>query len=646
LKTPTVGLDVTKLDTWPKMLGANSVRLGPDSKAMRYKHYGIWQSYSWQDYLSHVKYLALGLLSLGFEPGNKLLIVGDNSPEWYFAEMAAHSNRGISVGLYSDLSAAEIEHVARDCEADFAMVEDQEQADKMLQIREHLPNLKRIVYWRYKGLTEHDGGVFIGLRDVLAMGRQYEVEHPGVFEENIAAGKADDICAIVYTSGVTEDVPKGALQTYKSLLAGSQRYYEADCLSSKDDLACSLPPAWITEQWLAFGCHLLSGGTVNFAEGPETQQEDMREIAPSVVLYSSRLWESLAGQVQAKVRAASFLKRSVSRWLIPVGLRIADSRYGQRKPRWYWRLAGILADLLVFRSIRDSLGLPHARVCYTFGSTLSPEATRFFHALRVPLKTIYGSTEAGSITGAARGIQSPGTVGSVNPGVEVKFGDQGEMVVRHSGVFLGYYNDPEMTARVLSDGWVRTGDIGHMSDGEELVFVDRLEDVMTLPCGDVLVPQDIESRLKHSPYIKDAWVVAGQNCQFVSVVIIIDAENTGRWADERKTAYTTFGDLSQTPEVYELIGREISVVNQDLPESRRVEKYVNLHKEFDPDEHELTRNRKLRRGFLTKRFPDLIQALNGDQGSVDVEAEFTYQDGRTGKITTALKIATIGHGDQ
>jgi long-chain acyl-CoA synthetase len=646
VKAPASGVDITGLDTWPKVLRHNSAYFSPRAKAMRHKHYGIWQSHSWQDYFSNVKYLALGLASLGFEPGNKLLIVGDNSPEWYFAEMAAQCNRGVSVGLYSDLSAAEIEHIARDCEADFAMVEDQEQADKMLLIHERLPNLKAVVYWRYKGLGSHDNNKFVGLRDVLERGRRYEAERPQAFDDSIADGKADDICAIVYTSGAMGDAPKGALHSYRSLMESSRRYQELDRLSSKDDLACALPPAWITEQLLAFGCHLLCGGTVNFAESSETLQEDMREIAPSVVVYNSRLWESETGQVQAKLRAAGRLKRVFSTWLMPVGQKMADAKYGKRRPgSGLWLLDGV-ADLLVYRQIRDSLGLPHARVCYTSGSTLSPEACRFFHAIKVPLKNIYSSAETGAITGAADGLHSPGTVGSVNPGVKIRFGEQSEILVRHPGVFLGYYGDPAATAQALDDGWVRTGDSGHLNAGQELVFVDRVDDLTMLPCGDVLAPQAIESRLKHSPYIKDAWVLGGRDCEFVSAVIIVDAENTGSYADKCKVTYTTFGDLSQKSETYELIQQEVATVNKELSESLRIEKFVNLHKEFDPDEHELTRNRKLRRAFLRKTYPALMAALAGDSTSVEVEAEFTYQDGRTGKIKTALRIVRVGQGDQ
>jgi long-chain acyl-CoA synthetase len=646
LKKPATVADTASLDTWPKVLEHNGACFGARSKAMRYKHYGIWQSYSWQDYYLNVKYLALGLLSLGFKPGNKLLIVGDNSPEWYFAELAAQCDRGVSVGLYSDLSAAEIEYVAKDCEVEFAMVEDEEQADKIIQIRDRLPALKAVVYWRYKGLGKQQDGVFVGLRHVVDRGRRYEEEHPGVFEENVAAGKAGDFCAIIPTSGTTGDGPKAAMHSYASLMAGATCYRDLGGLRSKDDLACYLPPAWITEQWLAFGCHLLCGGTLSFAEGPETQQEDVREIAPSLVLYNSRLWESLAGQVQAKMRGASLLKRLATRWLMPVGYALADLDYAKRKRGLLRRLLGVFADLVVFRPIRDSLGLPRARVCYTSGSKLSPEAMRFFHALKIPLKNTYGSAEAGSITGAADEVQSPGTVGVVNRGVEIRVTEQGEILARHPGVFLGYYGDPSLTGKVVRDGWVHTGDKGYLNADQELVFVDRLSDVITLPCGDSFAPQDIESRLKYAPYIKDAWVLAGQDCDYVTAVIIIDAATTGKWADKRKIAYTTFGDLSQKPEVYQLIDQEILAVNQGLPESQRVKRYVNLHKEFHPDEFELTRNHKLRRAFLTKTYPELMRALGGDRETVEVEAEFTYQDGRTGKIKTALKIATIGEGDR
>jgi len=639
-----VPLDLTRLNTWPKVLQHNGMHLGTQRRAMRYKHYGIWQSYSWQDYFDRVKYLALGLLSLGFKHGDRLLILGDSSPEWYFAELAAHCNRGVSVGLYSDLTASEIEHVAVHSAADFAIVEDEEQADKILQIIDRLPDLKAVVYWRYKGLNRLDRQEFFGLREVMKRGEEHEAEHPEQFADNLDAGEPDDICAIVYTSGASGE-PKAALHSYRSLMADSERYREQGGLSLKDELVCHLPPAWIVEQWLAFGCHLLSGGTLSFPESAETQQEDIREIAPSLVLYSSRLWEGIAGQVRAKLRGASLMKRSVSRLFMPVGYKMADFKYAKKRPGLHWWAVNLLANAVVFRPVRASLGLGRARVCYSFGSTLCSGTIRFFHALGVPLQSTYGSAEAGSITGAAHETQSPGTVGQVNDDVEVETTADGEIVVRHPGVFLGYHGDTKLTAQVLRDGWVHTGDKGYVNADHELVFIDRMDDVVCLLGGDSIAPQEVESRLKDSPYIRDAWVSVDEKSARVSAVVIIDAANTGRYADQLKVAYTTFGDLSQKPEVYQLIDEEIRLVNTDLPEMWRIGRFANLHKEFDSDEFELTRNRKLRRKFLREIYGDLVEALNTDAGSVELESEFTYQDGRVGKLKTELEIATVGKGD-
>jgi len=636
-------LDLKTLDTWPKVLVHNGSSFG-SRKAMRYKHYGIWQSYTWAQYAENVKYLALGLMSLGFQPGDRLLIVGDNSAPWYFAELAAQCNRGVSVGLYSDLSAAELQHIAADCGAQFAMVEDQEQADKVMAIRDRLPALKAVVYWRYKGLGDvAEQGFLFGLRSVMEAGRSYEQEHPGTFEQNVAAGSADDVCAVIYTSG-TGGRPKGAVHSYRSLMANAQMYHRLDRLTHHDDLVSYLPPAWITEQCLVFGGHLLCGGVVDFPENSETQQEDVREIAPSFVVYNSRLWEAQAGQVRAKLQAASWLKSRFIHWFMPVGLRAADLRERKATPSLGLRILDALGDLLVFRKIRDSLGLTKARVCYTTGASMAPETVRYFHALRVPLRNIYSTTEAGSVTGVLERVQRPWTLGSVMEGIDVRITEQGEIVVRHPGSFLGYYNDPEATAAVLREGWVYTGDCGRLEDGQ-LIFVDRLCDLIAMPSGDTVPPQEIAARLKHSPYIKDAWVFGCAGGASLSAVVIIDAANTGHWADKKKVAYTTFGDLSQKDEVYGLIEREIETVNQQLPEHQRIRRYVDLHKEFDPDEAELTRNRKLRRATLGTRYALLAQALCGDSSAVEVEAEFTYQDGRTTTLRTPVKLATIGRGE-
>ena len=628
-------------DTWPKLLRFNYEKYDAEHKAMRQKLFGIWHSYSWEEYYLNTKYLALGLLALGFKKGAKLLIIGDNAPEWYFAEMAAQSNHGVSVGLYSDLTPAEIQYIAADSEISFAMVEDQEQVDKLLEIEKNLPLLKKIIFWRYKGLSHYKNPEIIGYRQVLELGKKYENDHFGLFEENIATGKTDDICSLVYTSGATGKNPKGAMHSFKTMKYGSECYLKLDTISENDNMVSYLPPAWITEQWLGIGFHLLSGCITNFPEGAETQQQDIREIGPTMIFYSSRLWERQASSVQSRIQGADIFKKFVYRIFMPVGYKIADFKFKKQNPGLIWKIFYALGNLLLFGAIRDSLGLVNARICYSAGSSLSPDIIKFYHALNVPIKSLYGSTEGGALTGASNEEILPDTVGPFHPGIEVAITKTGEISSRHPGTFLGYYNNPKATAAVLKNGWFYSGDCGYLTEEGHLVFVDRLQDIVRLKSGEKLVPQDIESRLKFSQYVKDAWVMAGPKNEYVTAVIIIDNESVSPWADRHKVTYTTFSDLTQKTEVYKLMQQEISKINQSLPAGCQIKKFVNLHREFDPDEAELTRNRKLRRSFLVERYHQLIAAIYSGQNEVTLETQVKYSDGRIGSVKNNISIQNI-----
>ncbi len=630
-----------KGDTWPKILKYNHEKYGDKRRAMRYKHYGIWQPYTWKDYYLNVKYLALGLLSLGFEPGDKLLIIGDNAPQWYNAELAAQANHGASVGVYSDLIPPEIKYIAENSEARFAIVEDQEQVDKFLEIKDELPLLKKVIYWSYKGLAHYDDPILMGYRQVLQLGEKYEEEYPGFFEQNVETGKADDVCALVYTSGTTGAAPKGAVHTYRTMRTSADYHLHLDPWFENDNVLPYLPPAWMTEQWLGIGCHLLSGSILNFAEEPETQQRDTRETGPSIVFYGARLWESQAAMVHARILGADAIKRFAFRLLMPVGYKMADLKFQKKKPSLFWKIFYSLADIALFRSIRGSLGLLNARICYTTGAMLSPDAFRFYHALNLPLKSLYGTTEGGALTGARNDDIRLETVGPIHRGAEVRITDNGELIYRQPGIFVGYYKDPDKTAEVLKDGWFYSGDSGFIREDGHIVFVDRVKDLVELASGDKLAPQFIESRLKFSPYIKEAWVLAGPDRAYASAIIIINYDNVSRWAGQRRVAYTTFAELSQKPEVYGLVKQDIDRINSTLPLGSRVRKYVNLHKEFDPDEGELTRTRKLRRTFLEERYRELIDAIYGDKTEVPIEARVRYRDGRMGTIKTTLSIKSV-----
>lgn len=628
-------------ETWPQILKFNFEKFGDSRRAMRHKHFGVWHPHTWKDYYLNVKQLALGLLALGFEAGDKLLIIGDNAPQWYYAELAAQANHGVSVGLFSDLLPSEMKAIAENSEARFAVVEGQEQVDKFLQIKNALPLLKKIIYWNDKGLARYDDDILVGYREALKLGEAYVEKHPGRFEQNLQTGHADDICAIVYTAGTTGAAPKPALHTYRTLRAGADNLLQLDPWHMDDNVVPYLPPVWINEQWIGIGCHLLAAGILNFAEAPETQQRDSRQTGPSIVFYGARLWESLAAMVQARIFGADALKRLAFRLLMPVGEKMAELKYRNQKPGVFFKMLYALADIVLFRSIKRSLGLSNARICYTTGAILSPEACRFYHALNLPLKSLYGSTEGGTLTGAGNDDIHFATVGPAHQSVQVSVATSGELICRHAGVFVGYHKDPERTAAVLKDGWFYSGDSGFVREDGHVVFVDRIHDLVKLKSGDTLAPQSVESRLRFSPHIKDAWVFAGGRGAYVSAIIVIDHDHVGRWAGQKGVAYASFAELSQAPAVYELVRQAIDRVNRTLPAGSRVKKYVNLHKELDPDEGELTRNRRLRRAFLAERYRKLIDAIYGDQAAVSLETQAGSRDERMGTQKITIRIEPV-----
>jgi long-chain acyl-CoA synthetase len=630
-----------KGDTWPKVLRYNYERYGDSRKAMRYKYYGIWQTYTWQDYYLSVKYLALGLLSLGFEPGDKVLIIGDNAPQWYYAELAAQANHGASVGLYSDSIPKEIEYVAGNSEVGFAIAQDQEQVDKILRIRDGLPLLRKIIFWSYKGLAHYDAPILTAYSDVLRLGEEYDAAHPGHFERNVEAGKADDVCAIVYTSGTSGDAPKGAVHTYETMRAGAEYLLRLDSWHEDDNVLPYLPPAGMTEQWFGIGCHLLSANILNFAEAPETQTRDTRDTGPSIVYNGARVWEAQAAMAQARILDADAVKRFAYRLLMPTGNNRADLRYRKQERGLFRKIVYALADMVLFRPIRKSLGLSNARICYSTDAMLSPDAARFYHALNLPLKSLYGSTEGGTLTGAANDDIRLKTVGPAHKGTEVRVTDAGELIYRQPGIFVRYYKDPDKTAEVLKDGWFYSGDSGYVTEDGHIVLADRLKDLIELENGDTLAPQDMECRLRFSSYIKDAWVLADPERTSISAVIIINYDTVSRWAGQKRVAFTSFAELSQAPEVYALVRQDIERVNRTVSPGLQVKKFVNLHKELDPDEGELTRTRKLRRAFLQERYRDLIDAVYSDKTEAALEVQGGYPEGLKAKTMTTIHIESV-----
>lgn len=631
-----------KGNTWPKILNHNRKKYGGSRSAMRHKYFGIWQPYTWDDYYINVKYLALGLLSLGLGPDDKVIIIGDNAPEWHYAELAVQSVHGIAVGLYSGLLSGEIKYIAGNSEAKFAVAEDQEQVDKFLEIRDGLPLLKKIIYWNYKGLAHYDDSCLIGYQEVTALGRKYDEENPWRFDEQIGSGKADDICNIIYTPGTTGNLPKGAVHTFRTMIAGSCYYLKLDPWNENDNFVPHMPPAWINEQCFGIGCHLLSACTVNFAESPETQQKDAVETGPSIIIRDARLWESQASGVKARILTADTVKRFFYDICMPAGYRVADYRFRKETPGLFNKIIYFFSYLIIFRPIKKSLGLSNARICYSTGSILSPEAFRFYHALKLPLKSIYGSTEGGFITGAGHDEIKINTVGPAHRGVEVRVSDDGEFVYRHPGLFIGYYRDEGRTSDALKDGWFYSGDRASIEDDGHIILIDRLNDIVELSDGTMMAPQYIECLLRSSPYIKDAWVTAGREKNYPSAVIIINYTSVSRWAGQNRLSFHSFADLSQRQEIYNLIGKEIKRINRSLSPGMELKKFVNLHKEFEPDEGELTRTMKLRRTFLENIYMGLVDAVYSGKTEFPIVASVRFRDGHVEKMETNLRIDSAG----
>ncbi len=626
-------------DTIPKLIKRNYEKWS-DGVACAKKDRGIWHRYTWKDYYEKVKYFCLGLISLGLERGDKVCIIGDNEPEWFWGEFAVQAAGGIATGIFVDSIPSEVKYIAEHSDAKFAIVNDQEQTDKFLQIKNELPSLKKVIYWDPKGLKNYDDPILISFADVVQLGKEYERFRPGIFEENLEKGRADDTAFVYYTSGTT-GLPKGAVCTHKALITTAQDFINRYPLSETDDLISNFPAAWVGDSFFATIPHLLTGARLNFAEEPETVANDTREIGPNFAIYGPRQWESLVSEIQVKMIDANPLKRLCYRLFLPVGYKIADFRFKAETPTLFWRVLYQIAHWALFRPLKDQLGLSKVRFAVTGSSVLSLDAFRLIHAIGIELRQNYASTEAGFISSHSKGEIDFETVGRPAIGTEVRVTDEGELLVRSDCMFHGYYKDEEKTTEAVRDGWFHTGDAVHINEKGHLIFLDRVKDMGELATGAKYAPQYIEGRLRFSPYIKDALVVGGKDKDFVSAIINIDFAMVGKWAENNRIPYTTFVDLSQKKEVADLVQKDLVRVNNLLPEGARVKKFVLLHKEFDPDEAELTRTRKLRRGFIEERYKDLIEAMYSAKEDVKVEAPVTYRDGRKGVVATAIKVRTV-----
>jgi len=615
----------------------------PRQPCMREREKGIWREYTREDVLAHVKAFALGLHALGLKRDDKVAIISENRPEAFWMISAAQVLRAVAVPVYQDASAREVQYVIDHSDARFVLAEDQEQVDKLIEGRGNLPRVERVFYDDPKGLRHYEHGWLMPLVDLERRGREVEAVQPRLFDELLAAGRPEDVALIVYTSGTT-GVPKGVMLTHQNVVATAEQFLARENLREGDELWSYLPIAWIGEIAFSLGLATVRGMTINFPERPETLRTDFREIGAHVALGAPRTWETGLSDILVRIEDSSWLKRWVFRRFIPIGEEVARRKMERRPVPLSLKLLWILGEALVFGPLRDLQGFRRARYIFTGGAPLGPEVFLFFRGLGMNLKQLYGQTEnCAFCCGQPDDGVKLGTVGLPFPGVELRLTEEGEIVSRSPTTFAGYYKNPEATREVVRDGWLHSGDAGFFDQDGHLVVVDRLKDVTRLNDGTTLAPQFLENKLKFSPYVKEA-VVVGQDRPFVAALINIDMDTVGKWAERRQITYTTYGDLAQKPEVYNLIHREIDRVNRDLPAATRIRKYVLLHKELDPDDEELTRTRKVRRRVVAQRYASFIDALYADKDEVEVATTITYEDGRQATIQSRVRIEGVEVG--
>jgi long-chain acyl-CoA synthetase len=632
--------------TFPKLLYALADRHGADRIALQEKRYGIWQPVSWAAYRTRVRDFAHGLAQLGVRPGDVVAILGDNRPEWLISELGAQSLGACVVGIYPTSVGEEIVHILSHARVRVVVAEDQEQVDKLIRLWDRLDSVEAVIYYDPRGLEHYDRDYLLEFTTVESRGREYEQTHPGWLDEQIAAGRASDIAVICTTSGTTAR-PKLAMLSHRNLLSMGSSLMAIDPLDADDRYVSFLPFAWIGEQMLTLACGLQAGFTVSFPEEANTVRADLREIGPHVMFSPPRIWEDMLSSVQVRVGEAGWLKRAAFAWGHRVGGRVADRRVKGERVRAIDRLLGPIADLVALRPVREQLGLTRVKRCYTGGAPLGPDVFRFFHAIGVNLKQIYGQTEICGIAVAHRDdAVTFNTVGGPIPATELAIADDGEILLRSPAVFQGYYRNEEASRDAIDqDGWLHTGDAGFVDENDHLVVIDRAKDVMRAPDGTQFSPAFIENKIKFSPYVEEVVAfggdVAGSDRQFITAMIMIDMRTVGAWAEREHLSYTTYTDLAQKPAVYQLIAEEVHRANQDLPESVRVRRFLLLHKQLDPDDEEITRTRKVRRGVISERYGELIEALYGDADSLTVRSTVTYQDGTTAERKIELAILTM-----
>lgn len=623
----------------------------PDQVALQEKRYGIWMPMTWSVYRERVRDFAHGLAEMGVQRGDIVAVLGDNRPEWLIAELAAQSLGAAVVGIYPTSIGAELTHVLAVSRARVVVAEDQEQVDKLLAMDAESADgvlVEHIVFYDPHGLEQYDHPMLREFTTVEDAGREFASGRDGWLDDEIARSEPESLAVICTTSGTTSK-PKLAELSHANLLSMADRLTEVDPIDASFRYVSTLPFAWIGEQMLAVACSLYTGFTVSFPEDSSTQRADLREIGPDVMFAPPRIWESLLSEVQVRIDESGPIKRGIFGWGYSVMDRVANVRAEGKKPGAGLKLVAGIADLVATRPIREQLGLTRIKRCYTGGAPLGPDVFQFFHSIGVNLKQIYGQTEICGIAVLHRDAAvSFASVGEPLPGTEIQFGDKQEIMLRSSAVFRGYHRNDDATGEAVTrQGWLHTGDAGYLDENGQLIVVDRLKDVVFADDGTMYSHAFIENKLKFSPYVEEAVVFSGTGLEVpeaadaqaaMCAIITVDPATVGAWAEHNRISFTTYTDLASKPEVYDLVAEEIATANEGLLERIRVNRFVLLHKQFDPDDDEITRTRKVRRNVIGERYAPIISALAEGQEELTMDSTVTYQDGTVAQRSLPLRI--------
>lgn len=634
---------MTSADTLPKILRIQKERYGDKKVAMRKKDMGIWREYTWNEVYENVKQVSLGLESIGFTRGDNIVIIGESDPQWYWAEYAAQASGGTATGICAYARSAELLHLIQNSSPKFLFVRGQEQVDNISDISDQLPTLKRVVYWVGMGLQHYSDPLLMSFEELQDLGRVYEEKHPNRFDNNINRGRGEEDAAICYTQGTAAALPRPIILSHEYLIKNCNAFLRYDPWSDTGILVSYAPPTSAVDQIITVAGVLTASVEISFPEGPATFDNDIREMGPHYLYCVASFWEYLVEAIQSNMNRASYLKKALYDLSLAIGYRFVGCHFQRKTPTVAQRISWALANLLVLRPLRNNFGLARVRSAYQGEAFLSSECFRYLHAIGVNLKQLYGHSECGLLAmHLAKDIKAE-TLGLPMEDGTIEIGQNGEILYRRQekpvGRHKGLATDEDL-ARL--QGQIHTGDVGVFDRDGHLIILGRRDDVFQSASGTLNSFQSIEGKLRFSPYIRHAILIGGNQRDFVSAIICINYENAGEWAKSQHITYSTYFDLSQKDQTYELVAKVIGQINKGLPQDVRIRRFLNLYKDLHVDDGELTRNGNLRRRFVEEHYAGMIRAITDGKEEYHGETEVKYRDGRIGTVKMSIQIRSLG----